>query len=277
MADKRMFSTLVIDSDAFIDMTYSARLLYYDFGMRADDDGFVGSPKKVMRMIGAQDSDLNELIDHGFIFKFESGVVAIRHWNVNNRVRKDLYKPTIYTQEKSTLLLMRNGVYQLRNESVTDTLRDCNETVTQEGSKGRKEDIGVGRKDRLREERACACESPSENQSLPGQPSQESPIVYFPTKFGEQPIYQSDIDDLSKLFNGAVDVRNEILSCMAYYSDKPEAVSTWQSAVKVWINRTINFNNSTKFAIEQGMAKNGGRNHRSMEPDKYIVTEDAGL
>ena len=130
-------------------------------------------------------------------------------------------------------------------------------------------------KDRLDE--SCACESLSENLAESGQPSQESPIIYFPTKFGEQPIYQKDIDDLSKLFNGSVDVRNEILSCMAYYSDKPESVTSWQSVVKVWINRTINFNNSTKFAIEQGMAKNNGRNHRSLEPGKIIEGEEAGF
>ena len=168
-------------------------------------------------------------------------------------------------------------MYQLRNDSVTDTLQTRNEIGSQNRvDKSRLEKDRLG-KDRLDE--SCACESLSENLAESGQPSQESPIVYFPTKFGEQPIYQRDIDDLSNMFNGSVDVRNEIFSCMAYYSDKPESVSSWQSAVMVWINRTINFNNATKFAIEQGMAKNNGRNHRSMEPDKYkdIIPEDAGL
>ena len=277
MAEKRMFSSNVIDSDAFLDMSPTARLLYYDMGMRADDDGFIDSPKKIMRIIGASDSDLKELIDNGFVLRFESGVIVIRHWYVNNRVRRDTYHETIYTEEKSRLLLEKNNVYQLRNDSVTDTLQTRDEIGSQNRvDKSRLEKDRLG-KDRLDE--SCACESLSESQALPGQPSQESPIVYFPTKFGEQPIYQRDIDDLSNMFNGSVDVRNEIFSCMAYYSDKPESVSSWQSVVKVWINRTINFNNATKFAIEQGMAKNNGRNHRSMEPDKYkdIIPEDAGL
>ena len=277
MAEKRMFSSNVIDSDAFLDMSPTARLLYYDMGMRADDDGFIDSPKKIMRIIGASDSDLKELIDNGFVLRFDSGVIVIRHWYVNNRVRRDTYHETIYTEEKSMLLLEKNNVYQLRNDSVTDTLQTRDEIGSQNRvDKSRLEKDRLG-KDRLDE--SCACESLSENLAESGQPSQESPVVYFPTKFGEQPIYQKDVDDLSKMFNGSVDVRNEILSCMAYYSDKPESVTSWQSAVKVWINRTINFNNATKFAIEQGMAKNNGRNHRSMEPDKYkdIIPEDAGL
>ena len=53
MAERRMFAKTIIDSDAFLDMPVTARLLYYDLAMRADDDGFVNSPKKIMRMIGA--------------------------------------------------------------------------------------------------------------------------------------------------------------------------------------------------------------------------------
>ena len=275
MAEKRMFSSNVIDSDAFLDMSPTARLLYYDMGMRADDDGFIDSPKKIMRIIGASDSDLKELIDNGFVLRFESGVIVIRHWYVNNRVRRDTYHETIYTEEKSMLLLEKNNVYQLRNDSVTDTLQTRDEIGSQNRvDKSRLEKDRLG-KDRLDE--SCACESLSENLAESGQPSQESPVVYFPTKFGEQPIYQKDVDDLTRLFNGSVDVRNEILSCKAYYSDKPESVSSWQSAVKVWINRTINFNNSTKSALESSFAKSGGRNHRSMEPGKIIEGEEAGF
>ena len=275
MAEKRMFSSNVIDSDAFLDMSPTARLLYYDMGMRADDDGFIDSPKKIMRIIGASDSDLKELIDNGFVLRFDSGVIVIRHWYVNNRVRRDTYHETIYTEEKSMLLLEKNNVYQLRNDSVTDTLQTRNEIGSQNRvDKSRLEKDRLG-KDRLDE--SCACESKTENLDESGQPSQESPVVYFPTKFGEQPIYQKDVDDLTRLFNGSVDVRNEILSCKAYYSDKPESVSSWQSAVKVWINRTINFNNSTKSALESSFAKNGGRNHRSLEPGKIIEGEEAGF
>ena len=91
MAERRMFAKTIIDSDAFLDMPMSARLLYYDLGMRADDDGFINSPKKIMRMIGASNDDVNILIARKFVIPFDSGVVVIKHWRINNYLRNDRY------------------------------------------------------------------------------------------------------------------------------------------------------------------------------------------
>ena len=113
MAEKRMFAKTIIDSDAFIDMPISSRLLYYDLGMRADDDGFVNSPKKIMRMIGATDDDIKLLIAKKFIIPFESGIVVIKHWRINNYLRGDRYKGTTYTKEKSLLQIDDKGAYTL--------------------------------------------------------------------------------------------------------------------------------------------------------------------
>ena len=103
MAERRMFAKTIIDSDAFIEMPMSARLLYYDLSMRADDDGFNNSPKKVMRTIGASTDDLNILIARKFIIPFENGVVVIKHWRMHNLLRKDRYNPTQYKNKKNTL------------------------------------------------------------------------------------------------------------------------------------------------------------------------------
>ena len=276
MAEKRMFSSNVIDSDAFLDMSPTARLLYYDMGMRADDDGFIDSPKKIMRIIGASDSDLKELIDNGFVLRFESGVIVIRHWYVNNRVRRDTYHETIYTEEKSRLLLEKNNVYQLRNDSVTYTLHVCNEIGSQiRGGEDRIDKDRLG-KDRLGEGCACVREESSEIQAdCLTPPSQESPVLYFPTKEGEQPIYQSDIDNLTNYYNGAIDVKAEILACAENSRAKPEGVSSWQTAVTKWISRTLRFKSADNVAADN--RKMGTRNHRSMEPGKIIEGEEAGF
>ena len=276
MAEKRMFSSNVIDSDAFLDMSPTARLLYYDMGMRADDDGFIDSPKKIMRIIGASDSDLKELIDNGFVLRFDSGVIVIRHWYVNNRVRRDTYHETIYTEEKSRLLLEKNNVYQLRNDSVTDTLQTRDEIGSQiRGGEDRIDKDRLG-KDRLGEGCACVREESSEDQAdCPSYPSQELPVLYFPTKEGEQPIYQSDIDNLSRYYNNSRDVKAEILACAENSRGKPGKESSWQTAVTVWISRTLRFKSADNVAADN--RKMGTRNHRSMEPGKYIETEDAGL
>lgn len=113
MAERRMFAKTIIDSDAFLDMPMSARLLYYDLGMRADDDGFVNSPKKIMKIIGATNDDMNILIMRKFIIPFESGVVVIKHWRINNYLRKDRYNETQYIREKNQLVLDDKGKYHL--------------------------------------------------------------------------------------------------------------------------------------------------------------------
>lgn len=111
MAERRMFSKTIIECDKFIDMPLSSQCLYFHLSMNADDDGFVDSPKKIKRSIGCTDDDLKILVSKGFIIPFESGVVVITHWNVNNSIRGDRKKSTLYTTEKSSLALGDSGEY----------------------------------------------------------------------------------------------------------------------------------------------------------------------
>lgn len=103
MAERRMFSKTIIDSDVFLDMPLSTQALYFHLNMRADDDGFVDSPKRIQKMIGATDDDLKLLIAKSFIITFDSGIVVIRHWKVHNYIQKDRYKETMYQKEKKML------------------------------------------------------------------------------------------------------------------------------------------------------------------------------
>ena len=111
MAEKRMFTQQIIDSDAFLDMPLSAQALYFHLSMRADDDGFVKNPRKIQRMISAGDDDLRLLIAKRFVLIFESGVIVIKHWRLHNTLRKDRYKPTVYQDEFNRLELKRDGTY----------------------------------------------------------------------------------------------------------------------------------------------------------------------
>lgn len=122
MAERRMFAKTIIDSDAFLDMPTSARLLYYDLSMRADDDGFINSPKKIIRMTGASDDDLKVLIIKKFIIPFENGVVVIKHWLIHNYIRKDTYNETPYKEEKAMLMLDENKSYKLISSNCQQTV-----------------------------------------------------------------------------------------------------------------------------------------------------------
>ncbi len=111
MADRRMFAKTIVLSDAFLDMPHSARSLYVTLGMLADDDGFINFPKSIMRQCGASEDDLKVLLAKKFLIAFESGVIAIKHWRVNNYLRGDRYKPTIYADEKNMLTIDERGIY----------------------------------------------------------------------------------------------------------------------------------------------------------------------
>ena len=114
-----MFARSIVDTDNFLEMPISARLLYYDLGMRADDDGFVDSPRKIMKVTGATNDDMNILIARKFIIPFDSGIVVIRHWRINNYLRSDRYSETIHLDEKSILAMDDNKQYLTQNEAIS--------------------------------------------------------------------------------------------------------------------------------------------------------------
>ena len=111
MAEKRMFSKKITNSDDFLDMPLSSQCLYFHLSMNADDDGFVNNPKRTMRLIGASEDDMKLLIAKRFILIFESGVIVIKHWRINNTLKSDRYKPTDYKEELALLGLKENKSY----------------------------------------------------------------------------------------------------------------------------------------------------------------------
>ncbi|WP_143064148.1 DNA replication protein [Treponema bryantii] len=93
-------------------MPATARCLYFTLNMVADDDGFVDSPKAIMRQCMASEDDLKILIAKFFLIPFDSGIVVIRHWRINNYLRSDRYTETKYLNEKSTLEVEKTGAYK---------------------------------------------------------------------------------------------------------------------------------------------------------------------
>lgn len=117
MANRRMFSKDVVETDKFLNMPLTSQALYFHLGMEADDDGFVASPKKVQRSVGGSDEDLETLVSNGFIIRFESGIVVLVHWKRSNYIQSDRYKKTIHKEEAS-LLINENYVYHLDPDSI---------------------------------------------------------------------------------------------------------------------------------------------------------------
>lgn len=131
MAQRRMFSKTIIDSDNFTELPLTAQALYFHLAMSADDDGFLNGRKRIQKVIGASEDDFNKLLDNGFIISFDSGVVVIRHWQMHNYIQKDRYKPTTFREEAAQLCVDNNGVYNLCNALDTECIQDVSKLYTQ--------------------------------------------------------------------------------------------------------------------------------------------------
>lgn len=112
MAERRMLSRTILDSDKFLDMPLTTQALYIHLIMNADDDGFLNNSQKITRMIGAGKKDFELLISAEFIIDFNNGICAIKHWKLHNYIRSDRYKPTVYQDELSRLVIASNKVYE---------------------------------------------------------------------------------------------------------------------------------------------------------------------
>jgi len=138
MAEKRMFSMQIVDSDAFFELPLSSQALYFHLGMRADDDGILNNAKSIARSIGATNKDFEILVSKKFIINFDNGISVIKHWKVNNYIAKDRYRATTYLDVKKALKTKENGVYtmgddteriQIVDTSYTQSSKDKNSEV----------------------------------------------------------------------------------------------------------------------------------------------------
>lgn len=117
MAQKRMFDKTITNSDKFLEMPVSTQNLYFHLSMNADDDGFVDNWKSIIKISGAKEDDLKLLIAKSYVIPFESGVIVIKHWRINNFLRKDRHIDTHYIEEMQQLDVANNNEYVLKDWS----------------------------------------------------------------------------------------------------------------------------------------------------------------
>jgi len=122
MAEKRMYTKKITDSDAFIELSSAAQALYFHLNQGADDDGFNNQIQLAMLKAHASIDDLKVLLMKNFIIRFESGVIVIKHWRMHNTLRKDRYTPTNFQEELASLQLKDNGAYTLGCQTVAKRL-----------------------------------------------------------------------------------------------------------------------------------------------------------
>ena len=239
MANRRMFSLDVIDSDAFLDMPNDAQNLYFHLAMRADDDGFVNSPKKIQKIIGASDDAAKILLAKKFIIVFDSGVIVIKHWRMHNYIQNDRYKETNYKEEKSTLVLDENKAYSQCIQDVSKTETQVRLELGKSKSKS---------KDSL--------EIEIEESATPLKVSNIEPFSFTLKK-------DTHFDNLSDEYKNALKIEIEALGMGLPYQAFVEALQAKASykyknfllAYKNWAKKDFNKGNrATKY---DGMVENG--------------------
>lgn len=223
MAERRMFAKSIVLSDAFLDMPMSARCLYFTLGMLADDDGFVGNPKSIMRQCGASQDDMAMLLQKRYVLGFESGIIVIKHWRINNYLRNDRYQTTTYVEEKSTLKLDAKNAYKevLQDNGIPDGIPNIGIPSIGKDSIG-KDSIGYIN---------TSCPERSEITSEP----QEEIFIEMTLNTGRlHSITKKDVEEWKKLYP-AVDVEQELRNMKGWINANPNKRKT-----KSGINRFIN-------------------------------------
>lgn len=247
MANRRMFSLDVIDTDNFLDMPLSAQGLYFHLGMRADDDGFIASPKKITKLINASNDDLKLLIAKGYLLPFESGVVVIRHWRQNNYVKGDRYKNTIYQNEKKQLCATNNiydfvdnmDISGIQNEKQLEP--DCNKTGTkmepdwnQQGTKTdtqvRLGKVSIG-KDRLELGKDINNIYCTELECSSSMPTEKAAITLTLNDKSEYPLFDKDIAAWKELYPN-VDIVQELRKMKGWLNSNPTRRKTKKGILK---------------------------------------------
>lgn len=150
MAERRMFHSGVVGSDAFMDLPAGVQALYFHLGMAADDDGFINSPKQIARKLRRPPRELDMLVEKGFLLDFD-GVVVVKHWLLANTLRKDRMKATRYPQIAEKLYIKDNGEYTTQATAGDNLLTTRNESLVAKClPKGRE---GKVRKEKINKEK----------------------------------------------------------------------------------------------------------------------------
>jgi len=137
MAERRMMAKKIIEVDKFMELPASAQALYLHLNMCSDDDGFCDQVTISMFRAHASTQDLQSLLEKEYIYRFESGVVVIRHWRSSNTLRADRYSKTVHIAEASLIFLdAGSGVYYLEHD-IPDGIETTRITDVKAGKKAK--------------------------------------------------------------------------------------------------------------------------------------------
>lgn len=246
MAQRRMFSKKITETDTFLDMPMSSQCLYFHLNMSADDDGFIGNAKTIKRMIGASDDDLKILLSKEFLIPFENGVVVIKDWKIHNYIQKDRYNETIYKEEKLSLVENESRQYQRLESLDTECIQNVSSSDTQ---------VRLG-KDRLGKDRQEEGEIPAALLN--------SMEAYFGslTQHMQEDLnfYKDKFDELELIIEEAIEISRQ------------RSVKNWNYTKKIiqdWRNHDLKTLSDVRAHEEKGRKTHGRKSAGTPNPHQH--------
>ena len=237
MAERRMFTQKIIDSDAFLDMPLSTQALYFHLNMRADDDGFVNNPKRIQRTIGASEDDLKLLFAKRFVIGFESGVLVIKHWRMHNTLRKDRYNPTQYQEEYALLDVKDNNAYTERLPELPEPAGETTATTWQPSGNQLATQYSIGKDsiDKVSiEEDSAPPDSDESDQPEPPKPKKKKAVKHKHGEFQNVLLTDAEFEKLADDFGA--DLRDKAISFFdAYIEEKGYKSKSHNLAIRRWV------------------------------------------
>ena len=248
MAERRMFTKKITESDAFLEMPSTAQNLYFHLNMEADDDGFVNAPKKIMKIVGAGEDDFKLLLIKKFILLFDSGVIVIKHWRMHNLLRHDRYHPTQYQDEYKMLSLDKENNYHLdRLETIEE------EPKTQLATKWQPNGNQMATEDRIGKD---SIGKDSINTIAPTSADIDAEVFDKMPCLSDKEhiIYRTDVETYKSRFPN-IDVEQELRNAIAWVEANPKNKKTLSGAKRYITNWLIKSQNRSRAYSQQ--AKKG--------------------
>lgn len=244
MAERRMFHTSVVESDAFLDLPLAAQALYFHICMHADDDGFVNGPKQITRMLGATADDLTALIETGFLLWFD-GIAVVKHWRMANSLKNDRLRLPRYPEIAQNLYLKDTKCYTLTPHPDLQSLMEikqiliANSGIHMESQKRREE---KKREEKRREEKNREEESREEESWESGETPEDAAaaedknLVYMKGSLGKGVVLLSQDQICSLLDTMGLDSFDFYVQKLADFilKNNAQVKNHYQTILKWW-------------------------------------------